>query len=211
MTYKLGAAALLAVALAWCSAARAAQFPFTIFLSGPSEFPTNTSPGTGSGTLLYDDVAHTLAMNISFSGLIGNTTAAHIHAPTAIPGTTPGIGGTEAQASAAMGASVATTLPSFVGFPLGVKSGTFNNTLDLTQSSSWNPSYVTNNGGTPASAEVAFATALKEGRAYFNIHTSEFGGGEIRGFPTLVPEPSTVLLCLMACAPLVVRRRHRHN
>src|SRR5204863_6081105 len=103
----------------------------------PSE-PT-TSLGIGSGTVNYDDVAHTLELQVTFSGLTGTTTASHIHGPTTIPFT-----GT---------AGVATTTPSFAGFPLGVTSGSFSNTLDLTLASSFNPSYVTANGGTPAGAE----------------------------------------------------------
>jgi hypothetical protein len=42
---------------------------------------------------------------------------------------------------------VATTLPTFAGFPLGVTSGTYINTLDLTLASSYNPAFVTANGG----------------------------------------------------------------
>ena len=45
-----------------------------------------------------------------------------------------------------------------------------------------------------AGAEAALLTGLDEGRAYFNIHTSEFGSGEIRGFLQTVPEPTTVAL-----------------
>ena len=32
------------------------------------------------------------------------------------------------------------------------------------------------------------------GHAYINFHTSQFGGGEIRGAITIVPEPSTIVL-----------------
>jgi hypothetical protein len=63
-----------------------------------------------------------------------------------------------------------------------VTSGTMDQTYDLEQSSSWNPAFITANGGTTASAEAAFAAALIEEKTYFNIHTSEFSGGEIRGF-----------------------------
>src|SRR5262245_20197681 len=149
-------------------------------MDGPSE-PTN-SPGTGYGTALYDNVAHSLTLDCNFSGLgtdVGNgTTASHIHAATTLP----------FQSTA----GVATTTPSFVGFPLSVFSGTFHSVLDLTQSSSWNPAYVTANGGTTATAEVAFASALASGRSYWNIHSQRNGGGEIRGFLQLVvPEPAS--------------------
>lgn len=162
-------------------------------MDGPSE-PTS-SLGTGYGTALYDDAAHTLALNVSFSGLAGNTTASHIHAPTPNP--------------FMQTAGVATTTPSFVGFPLGVTSGSFSNTLDLTLASSWNPAYVTANGGTNASAEAAFAAAMFANKAYWNIHSSAFPGGDIRGFFVLIPEPAggaLVVLGLLGLAGIARRR-----
>ena len=42
-------------------------------------------------------------------------------------------------------------------FPLGVTSGTYDNTLDMTQATSYNPAYVTATGGTTAGAEAARA------------------------------------------------------
>jgi hypothetical protein len=120
-------AAGMVAALVLCAPAHAVVRTYSLTMNGPSEFPANASPGTGTGTMVYDDVAHTIAYSVNFSGLTGNTTAAHVHAPTAISGV-----GTPAQASAAMGANVATMVPSFAGFPLGVTSGSFNNTFDLT-------------------------------------------------------------------------------
>jgi CHRD domain/PEP-CTERM motif len=166
-------------------------------MDGPSE--PQPSPGTGYGTVLYDNVAHMLTLDCNFSGLAtdqGNgTTASHIHAPTLLP-----FQGT---------ASVATTTPSFAGFPLGVFSGTFHSVLDMTQASSWNPAYVSSNGGTTAGAEAAFATALASGTSYWNIHSQKFPGGEIRGFLSLVPEPASCALVAVGLAGLagVARRR----
>ena len=51
-------------------------------MSGPDESPPNASPGIGTGTVDYNDVTHTLAVSITFSGLLGTTTASHIHAAT---------------------------------------------------------------------------------------------------------------------------------
>lgn len=149
-------------------------------LDGPSESPPNASPGTGFAQVTYDSVAHTLALDVTFSGLLGTTTASHIHAATAVAGS-----GT---------AGVATQLPFFTGFPIGVTSGSYSQTFDLTDTASFNSSFVTANGGTAAGAEAALAAALNEGKAYLNIHSSLFAGGEIRGFLVPVPEPGTYAL-----------------
>jgi len=129
--------------------------------------------GTGTGTLTYDDVAQTLAIAVSFSGLSGTTTVAHIHAPTAVAGTG--------------NAGVATTTPSFVGFPTGVKADSYNTTLDLTLASSYNGAFITNNGGTTETAQAALISSFDARKAYFNIHTTTFGRGEIRATVTPVP------------------------
>jgi hypothetical protein len=179
------------------ASAQADIFQYVVSLDGPSE-PT-ASLGTGSGTVNYDDVNHLLQLQVTFSGLTGTTTASHIHAPTVNP-----FSGT---------AGVATQTPSFVGFPLGVTSGSFSNTLDLALSSSWNASYITANGGTPAGAEAALASALAGGQAYWNIHSSSFSGGEIRGFITPVPEPPSLALAGLGIGAFTVRmwRRRRAN
>lgn len=180
------------VALALTAAAPAQQY--FAFLDGPSESPPNASPGTGFALVDINVGAMTMSMNVSFSGLLGTTTASHIHAATANP-----FAGT---------AGVATQTPTFVDFPLGVTSGTYVNTWDMSQTSSWNSSYITNNGGTTASAWAAFTNAIVGGRAYLNIHTNQFSGGEIRGFLQPVPEPAS-LAALGLGSLAVLRRRKR--
>jgi hypothetical protein len=160
--------------------AQAAPIKYVATLDGPSEFPPVASPGTGNALVIIDLVAHTLEVHTTFSGLTGNTTVAHIHAPTAVPLT-----GT---------AEVATQTPSFVGFPPGVTGGTYDQTFDMTLASTFNPAFVTANGGTAAGAEAALAAILAAGTAYFNIHTTAFTAGEIRGFLQPVAEPATMLL-----------------
>ncbi len=178
-------------ALAMASAAPA--ITYMAFLDGPSEAPPNASPGTGFAIVDLNIGAMSRFIDMNFSGLIGNTTAAHIHAATANPGS-----GT---------AGVATQTPTFTGFPLGVTSGSYTNTFDMSLSSSWNASYITANGGTTASAWSAFTTAVAQGRAYFNVHTNQFPGGEIRGFLAPVPEPGTLAALGLGAAALLRRRK----
>ena len=128
--------------------------------------------------MTVNTTANTMRIQVSYSGLGGTTSAAHIHCCTATAAT-----GT---------AGVATTTPSFAGFPLGVTSGTFDNTLDMTNASSYNPSFITANGGTPATAMAALIAGFDSSKSYFNIHTSTFGGGEIRSFLILVPTAAGV-------------------
>src|ERR1700687_5877992 len=106
---SLGAAAILFVA----NLAHAQVYDAT--LTGPSESPPNASPGTGFAEVTLNLVLHTMRVQVSFSGLTAGDTAAHIHAATASPGT-----GT---------AGVATQTPTFVSFPTGVTSGTYDNTF----------------------------------------------------------------------------------
>jgi len=51
------------------------------------------------------------------------------------------------------------------------------------------------------------------GDAYLNIHTTNFGGGEIRGFLHAVPEPSTWAMMILGFAGVgfMAYRRSRKN
>jgi hypothetical protein len=169
----------------------AAPITFAGTLSGANENPPTGSPGTGSAIVGYDPATHLLSVDVVFSGLEAGTTASHIHCCVLPHGD----------------ATVATTVPTFAGFPLGVTSGTYINTLDLTLASSFNPAFVTANGGTLAGAEAALATGLEDGMAYLNIHTTAFPGGEIRAFLEPVPEPGSVMLAIIGLAGLLVMRR----
>jgi hypothetical protein len=158
-------------------------------LSQANEVPPTGSPGTGTATVTLDTSAQTLHVVATFSGLGSNTTASHIHCCLASP-FLPGVN-----------VGVATTTPSFTGFPLGVTSGTYDHTFDLTLASSYNPAFVTLQGGL-AGAELALENALVAGETYFNIHTTNFPNGEIRGFLGAVPEPSTWAMMLIGFAGL---------
>ena len=169
---------------------------YTATLTGAAESPVNASPAVGNAIVTFNADTFTMQVQATFSGLLGNTTASHIHCCTAVAGT-----GT---------AGVVTVTPTFTGFPLGVTAGSYNATYDMSLASSWNSSYLTAIGGV-SNAFTALSTALDSGTAYLNIHTSAFGGGEIRGFLTAapVPEPEAygMLLAGLALVSAVARRR----
>ena len=180
------------------TAAASQAITFTAQLTGPNESPPVASPGTGFAIVDFDQAAHTLRVNETFSGLLSTTTASHIHCCVATPGT-----GT---------AAVATQVPTFAGFPLGVTSGTYDNTFNTLLASTWNPAFVTASGGTVAGAEAVLAAGLLAGTSYINIHTSQFPTGEIRGFLTQAasgqaPEPGSIALLAIAFGALVTTRR----
>jgi len=162
------------------SAAPASATPITYHaqLTGAAEDPANASPGVGNAVVTFDDAAHTLRVVVDFSTLSAPVTVAHIHCCTLHSGT--GIVG------------VATTTPTFPGFPSGVTAGSYDTLFDLTDLASYRPGFVADHGGTAAGAEAALGVGLAAGKAYLNIHTTTFAGGEIRGF--LVPEPASLAL-----------------
>ncbi len=189
MKYPVLLAGLIIAATASLPAG-AAILQYSAQLDGASEDPPNASPGTGSVLLTVDTGVNTLRVEASFMDLLGTTTNAHIHCCTS----TPGIGNT----------GVATPTPTFPGFPSGVTFGTYDATFDLTQDASFNGSFITNNGGTALSARDALLLGLEQGRAYFNIHSTSFPVGEIRGFLQAVPEPGNLALMLMGVGLLAL-------
>jgi hypothetical protein len=162
-------------------AAHAATITFTAALNGGLEVPPVPTPGTGFATVVLDTTAQTLFVSESFSGLTSPTTASHIHCCVASP-------------FLSANAGVATQVPTFLNLPLGVMSGSFTQTLDLTMASSYNPAFITANGGTVAAAEMVLITGMENGESYINIHTQAFPGGEIRGLLAPVPEPESLAL-----------------
>jgi CHRD domain len=164
----LGIAFAALGSLALVTGAFAAPVTYSTLLDGPSESPPNASPATGFAVVDIDAVANTMHVHVEFTGLTGSNTASHIHAATPTPGT-----GT---------AGVATVTPTFTGFPTGATSGVYDHTFDMTLAGSYNPAFVTANGGSVPASEAALFAAIGAGKAYLNVHSSTFGGGEIRGF-----------------------------
>jgi hypothetical protein len=85
----LGLAAL-ALLLGGAGGARAGLILFTANETGLQEVPPTGSSATGFASVVLDDVAMTITVNESWSGLAASATASHIHGPAA-PGTNAGV------------------------------------------------------------------------------------------------------------------------
>jgi hypothetical protein len=187
-------------------AARAIPMPFGAILSGANETPPNNSPGAGSVTVVLDPTAETIQILASFFGLTTPDVAAHIHCCQTTPGNPPTVG-------------VATTMPTFAGFPLGVTQGTYLSPIfSLEDSSFYNPAFVMLQGGLEQ-AETALIAGIESGLTYFNIHSQQFMGGELRtqllplgGVPVPAPIVGAGLPGLiLACGALIALARRRRQ
>ena len=197
---------LASLTLVAAPASNAAPILFNVTMNGANEVPSNASGALGVAAIEFDDVLKTLSLDVRFGvlfapsftpPLMGTTTAMHIHCCT--PPTANAI--------------VATQVPSFMGFPLGVTFGTYSQVFDMTLASFYNPAFITAHGGTVDGAFNDLAAGMLGGMSYLNIHTTAFPGGEIRGTlntVNTVPEPGVLSLLALALVGLAyIRRRQR--
>ena len=181
-------------------AARATPMAFGGILSGANEVPPVNSPGAGTVTVVLDPTAETIQILASFFGLTTPDTAAHIHC----------------CAPLGTNAGVATTLPAFAGFPLNVTQGTYLSPLfSLEDPTFFNPAFLTLEGGMEQ-AETALIAGIEGGHTYFNIHNSNFPGGEIRTQLLPIPVPGPIVGAglpglIAACGGLLALARRRRK
>jgi hypothetical protein len=176
---------LIAVgSLALVQTSFAALEDFTVSLDGLQD-GGGARQGSGSGTLTLDTVANTITFNnILWSGLSADSTASHIHGPAA-PGVSTGV--------------LYPLNPTYTTVGSGIRSGTISGTLTLANLSP---------GGNPYSI-ASQITDLENGLWYINVHSTVFGGGEIRGQILPVPEPSTLALLGLGIGAAMWRMRQR--
>jgi hypothetical protein len=144
-----------------------ADFIITKALLPTNEVPPNPgSTASGSATLTYSTALNQLGVSLTFSGLAAPASAAHIHF---------GLLGTKGPVVFPFSPFPETTI------------GTFSTTL--TTASAFNPDAA---DGINTFADMI--NAIQAGHAYVNIHNAIYPGGEIRGFTTAVPEPTSLAL-----------------
>lgn len=135
---------------------------------------------TGIGNVSYTLTGNSMAVSGNFSGLSGNSIAAHIHGPSApFPST-----GSVRYDFGALGL-----------ITLGGTSGTVSGSFNL--------------GDIGAYTVAQQKADLDAGLWYLNIHSTTFGGGEIRGVLQLVPEPSSLCLFGLGAGGLFYRLRRK--
>jgi len=198
MTRTIVLATLLAAA---ATPALAGIANFTATLNAAQEVPTNASTATGTAKLAIDTDLNTLTIDLDVTGLFATTAAGelsgladgHIHAPVnpALP-SGPGF-----NSPVAIG---------FPGLPLGSTSFSYDRVINLADPMVYRAAFLGANGGTALGARDALLDYLSSGRAYVNVHSTRFPGGEIRG-DVSVPAPAALALFGLGVAGIAAARR----
>jgi hypothetical protein len=133
---------------------------YTATLAGANERPNAvTSNGTGTFTGTLNPTANTFSWTLTFSGLTSNATLAHIHGPADVNTAT----GVIVNFAAPTGGTGTLTT--------GATSGTATGSISLA-------------GAVNSSGSISgdsLRKLLDAGLTYANVHTVNFGAGEIRG------------------------------
>lgn len=194
MVRPLFAAALaLALMCPLTAGATILSYGTPLGLTGDQEVPVRITPGNGWASAHYDTTTLLLEVHMEWADLLAPAQAAHIHVAA-----TPGTNG-----------------PVAVDFvPAGIPnttSGVFHHTFDLASAASYGGTFLTSFGGDVNAARAAVLAGLADNRAYFNIHTSVYPPGEIRGNISVVPEPTSMALVGVGLAMAALRRRRRQG
>jgi hypothetical protein len=180
---------ILTVAAALLLAATpAAAITFRGSFSGANEVPARNSAGTGIGDFRVSDDNRFATVQINFTNLSAPLTGAHLHC-CSLPTANSGVA---------------------INFaPPSISSGSITRLFDLTLSSTYGAAFLSGSGGTAAGAQARLLAGLNNGQGYFNLHTANFPGGEIRANLSAIPEPSSwaMLIAGFGLVGVTLRRR----
>ena len=155
----------------------------------PTSEPSIVVGGTGGeilGGITYDDVTRPMFVNVGWGSANGFTdlgsasNMSHIHGPTA----------------AANGSNGVNNFVQTAGI-----------LFNLTRTSNATTGGQILASGNPITLTLTQQSELYSGRYYINLRTLNNGGGEMRGFLVVVPEPTAGLLGLASLGVLTLRRR----
>lgn len=169
------------------TAANAALITRTAVLNGSQEVPSNGSTAGGVATATVDTAAMSVAVHLSVTG-ISLADITFPSGPLAF-----GVIGPVHIHIGARGSNGGVAIP-------------FGNMADYAATASGFDLSSTGGMVLPSFTFNQFLTAFAEGNTYFNVHTLNSPGGEIRG--QVVPEPGTLgLLCLGLLGLCLARRK----